>query len=122
MNETQETVSTWSSNAFPLYHGKKNKAIACLEEAVELAMASGCTPADVRRVIEVPIHKEIMRGVDGDPQEECADLLSCVYAYAGDSNFSVHESLDMKMALNRSRPDSYYHAKVAYKQDLGLGL
>lgn len=128
MKETQKSVHGWCIDTFPRHVGLPGRAIATLEEAVELAIAAGIDEETILAAVKVPIQKEKVRvanGERGKPREdaeEVADVLLCVYAYAEEAGYDAHEELDLKMAQNRSRGKEYYAKKTAAKEELGFIL
>jgi NTP pyrophosphatase (non-canonical NTP hydrolase) len=128
MKETQKSVHGWCKAMFPGYVGVKGRAVALIEEAVELSIAAGVPYDTIRAAVEVPILKETVRmgsGQSWNPnadREEVADVLVCVYAYAEEAGYDAHQELDEKMELNRSRSMEYYAKKTAEKMDKGFIL
>jgi hypothetical protein len=127
MTETQKSVYQWCKATFPKFAGLKGRAIALVEEAVELALAAGVNPEAIRAAANVPILKEeethwTALAVPNRDAEEVADALLCVYAYAEEAGYDAHRELDEKMALNRGRPQEYYDGKTAHKEELGYVL
>lgn len=120
--ETQDSTAQWVEERFTGYRGQKNRSLAVVEEAAELALASQASPEEIRATIEVPIRKNAERGDSGDPREEAADVQICLWAYGADAGFLVEEATDKKMELNRSRPASYYAMKTAEKEKMGMPL
>lgn len=121
MREDQHTVYEWTKTAFPGLDNQTARTVAVLEEAIELAVAAGLKPERILNVVNVTlakVHKQ--KNFPGNDQEETADLLSCIYAYAGQRKFDAHEELDNKMVINRGRPLSYYREKTASKVAAGL--
>jgi hypothetical protein len=126
MIETQKSVHEWCKATFPRHVGLQGRAIALIEEAVELALACG-TPRDaIEASVRVPILKEDIRLKIGERNwhqredaEEVADVLLCLYAYAEEAGYSAHQELDDKMEINRSRTAEYYAKKTAQKEELG---
>lgn len=114
--ETQETVSAWALETFGP-RDLKYRARMVLEEAVELAMASGCGFEDVIRTV----HGTMMKSEPTtDNVSEAADVYSCLLAYAEQGGFSAQEALNTKMAYNRTRSKEYYEGKQKYKQELRI--
>lgn len=126
MKETQESVYQWTKDTFPRHVGVHGRAVALVEEAVELALAAGLTAEDIYDTVRIPIQKAVSDIIERKPQEsdrgEIADVLICVYAYAAEAGFDSQEALDDKMAVNRSRSKEYYDAKTQKKHDMGLPL
>ena len=128
-HETQKPVYDWCTSMFPKHVGTKGRAVALVEEAVELALAAGVNADVIQAAVKVPMLKELIRLSNGERSshqredaEEIADVLVCVYAYAEEAGYDAHDELDKKMAINRSRPKEYYAAKTAQKEDLGFIL
>lgn len=127
--ETQKSVHEWCKATFSHYVGVKGRAVALLEEAVELALGCGMDEATIEAVVKVPILKEKILMANGernwsseDDEGEVADVLLCLYAYAEEANHDAHVALDRKMAVNRSRGAEYYAKKTAQKEELGFIL
>ncbi len=120
MHETQESVGSWMGPIFSDLLGPKSRSIAVVEEACELALASGVTAEEILAAVKVPIQKNAERGNNGDPEEELADVYISMYAYAADSRMSAQSALDRKMSINRLRPTEYYLRKNKEKFRLGM--
>jgi NTP pyrophosphatase (non-canonical NTP hydrolase) len=127
--ETQKSVHEWCKATFTRHIGVKGRAVALVEEAVELALACGVDSKAIKSVVEVPIIKESIRLFNGERKwhdredaEEVADVLLCLYAYAEEAGYDAHKELDEKMALNRTRSKEYYANKTAEKEDWGYIL
>lgn len=119
--ETQKTVGEWGVKTFPGQNNLYGRIAAILEEAVELAVASGMSEEDLFNITGQAAAKS-MRQETHDLQEEAADVLSCIYALAHLEGFDVHLALDHKMELCRARPQSYYDAKTQAKVDAGMRI
>lgn len=114
--ETQQSITKWAQKTF----GKQDKtyrAKMVLEEAVELAVASSI---DAYNIIDVVTGVLRRKQLSGFIREESADVLSCLYALAGELNFDLHKELNKKMKKNLKRPQSYYDAKQAAKKADGI--
>lgn len=128
LDETQQTVNAWVHECFPEWAGPRGRALAVVEEAIELALATGLTKDEIQSAVEVPIQKEMLRR-EADPnykpeavEGEIADTLLNVLAYAEEVGVNAHAALNAKMCINRSRPKEHYLAKTKQKKDLGLKL
>lgn len=120
-SESQQTTFEWSHATFGhLFKTIRQRAVALLEENVETALAAGLSPSDIREVVEVPISKMKTSGDLGDLALELADIQICLWAMAEMDGIDVAEQVNRKMAINRSRPKSYYDAKLAEKATLGM--
>lgn len=129
MVETQKSIHEWCKATFPRHVGKQGRAVALLEEAVELALACGVESDAIFAAVRVPILKEAIRVSTGEREhhpdndlEEVADVLLCLYAYAEERGCDAHAELDNKMAVNRTRTAEYYAQKTARKEELGFIL
>jgi NTP pyrophosphatase (non-canonical NTP hydrolase) len=129
MVETQKSIHEWCKATFPKHIGEQGRAVALLEEAVELALAAGVKEDAIMAAVKVPILKETIRVSTGererkydDDLEEMADVLLCLYAYAEERGGDAHAELDRKMVINRGRSTEYYAKKTAHKQELGFIL
>jgi NTP pyrophosphatase (non-canonical NTP hydrolase) len=125
--ETQQTVNAWVHDCFPEWSGPRARALAIIEEAVELALATGLSTEEIKSAVDLPIIKETMRRLDPDyvpegPDGEVADTLLNVLAYAEEIKVDAHKALNEKMKINRSRPKEHYLKKTAEKKALGLKL
>jgi hypothetical protein len=122
--ETPETVGTWVRRVFPEWAGPLGRALALVEEAVELGLAAGLSPAEIQSAVDLSIGQDRRRRDAGIPPDgdktEVADVLLNLYAYAHERDIDPQAALDEKMAYNRSKPDSAYHAKTKLKKSLGL--
>lgn len=118
--ETPQTVHEWVDKTFPDYATKGRRALAMIEETVELGLAAGLTSEDIMKAVLVPILKQKERNEAGDDAEELGDVLLSVYAYGGVAKIDAHAELDKKMAINRKRPDEYYRMKNKQKKELGM--
>lgn len=120
-SEKQKSVSEWSHSIFGhLFTDIRQRAIASLEENVEVSLAAGLTPEEIRAVVEVPIRKMEASGDRGDLALELADEQICLWAFAEMAGVDVLEQVNRKMAVNRSRPKSYYDEKLKQKALLGM--
>lgn len=116
MNENQKSVSDWALETFGP-RDAQYRALMVLEEALELCAACDI-PRDVRDdYINHVLTKIARQSEPGGPEEEAADVLSCLYAFASTADFDIHGALDRKMAFNRTRPKTYYDMK---SQEKGL--
>jgi NTP pyrophosphatase (non-canonical NTP hydrolase) len=124
--ETPETVGTWVERVFPEWSGPKGRALAVVEEAVELALAAGLPSAQIQTAVNLSVSQHIRRfdvGVTPESDEgEVADCLLNIYAYAYQRGIDPQTALDKKMAKNRAKSDEEYRAKTALKRKLGLVL
>jgi NTP pyrophosphatase (non-canonical NTP hydrolase) len=127
--ETQKSVHEWCKATFPRHVGLPGRAIALIEEAVELALACGVEPVTIEAAVKVPMIKESIQQQIGEYKwhdrydaEEVADVLLCVYAYAEEAGYDAHKELDLKMETNRTRSVEYYAKKTAHKEELGFIL
>jgi hypothetical protein len=124
-HENQKSIHEWCKDTFPRHVGTKGRAIALIEEAVELGIAAGLSLKEIQSAVDVPIFK-LAEQTQAGPLEsdagEVADVLLCLYAYAEEAGYDAHKELDAKMRTNRSRPKEYYAAKTAHKEDLGFIL
>jgi len=89
------------------------KSLRALEEMVELCLASGATPNQIRELVEKCLHKrssgpgvawrdESYRDWIGVPAE-AADVLIVLFGVAGMRRFDLDAEVDKKMAINRAR-------------------
>jgi NTP pyrophosphatase (non-canonical NTP hydrolase) len=105
--------------------GTKGRAVALVEEVIELAIAAGLSLKEIDAAVATPI-KKVAEMTQADVMEsdagEVADVLLCLYAYAEEAGYDAHKELDAKMRINRSRTKEYYAAKTAHKENLGFLL
>jgi NTP pyrophosphatase (non-canonical NTP hydrolase) len=124
-HETQQSIHQWCKETFPRHVGVKGRAVALIEEAIELGLAGGLTIEEILAAVNTPIYK-LAEATADTPMEsdagEVADVLLCLYAYAQEAGHDAHAELDKKMAVNRSRSKEYYAKKTAHKEDLGFLL
>jgi hypothetical protein len=118
--ETQQSVFEWCRDTFPRHAGIKGRAIALIEEAVELGVAAGLSDEEIRAAVEVPLKKAKMRSEDESDRGEVGDVLICVLAYAGERGFDAYDEMVKKMIVNRSRTKEYYATKTSEKESLGM--
>jgi len=124
--ETPETVGTWVRQVFPEWSGPKGRALAVVEEAVELGLAAGLSPSQIQTAVNLSVSQHIRRFDAGAAPEsdegEVADCMLNVYAYAYERGIDPQAALDKKMAKNRAKSNEQYKAKTALKKQLGLAL
>lgn len=125
--ETPETVGLWVRRVFPEWSGAKGRALAVVEEAVELGLAAGLTKQQIQSAVDLSLGQHERRSaqigyVPESDEGEVADCMLNVYAYAYERNIDPQAALDKKMVKNRAKPDEQYHAKTALKKNLGLAL
>jgi NTP pyrophosphatase (non-canonical NTP hydrolase) len=124
--ETPESVGTWVRRVFPEWSGPKGRALAVVEEAVELGLAAGLSVAQIQTAVNLSVGQHIRRFDAGATPEsdegEVADCMLNVYAYAYERGIDPQAALDKKMAKNRAKSDEQYKAKTALKKQLGLAL
>lgn len=125
--ENQVTVNSWVHEAFPEWAGPRARALAIVEEAVELAIATGLNTEEIISAVRLPIIKDEMRRQDSNyvpegPEGEVGDVYINVLAYAEEIKVDAKKAMNDKMKVNRSRPNEFYLAKTAAKKALGLKL
>src|SRR5271157_2986835 len=125
--ETPETVGTWVQRVFPEWSGPKGRALAVVEEAVELGLAAGLTKDQIQSAINLSFNQHDSRSttagyVPESDEGEVADCLLNLYAYCFQRGIDPQAALDKKMAGNRAKPDEQYKAKTELKKRLGLAL
>jgi hypothetical protein len=110
-SETQETVYNWINTTFPgTDPDSPRKSLRLIEECVELCIASGAAPQEVKLAIVRALNSAAeWQPDDGrDPQPdkipaEAADVLIVLYGLAGMRGFDLHAEVDAKMSINRGR-------------------
>ena len=126
--ECQESIHNWVHDVFPEWSGVRARALAIVEEAIELAFATGLSYHEMRSAIDMVAQKEVQRALDDpnykpeDPKGEIADVYINVLAYAEEAGFDARKAMNEKMKKNRSRPKEHYLAKTEAKKKLGLQL
>jgi NTP pyrophosphatase (non-canonical NTP hydrolase) len=124
--ETPQSVYEWIKATFPEWKGTPGRALAVVEETVELALAAGLQPEQLQTAVDLAVQKFRARESAGEPPEsdegEVADTLLCLYAYAYERGIDPFEALEKKMKKNRSKPLSHFQAKTREKKKLGLAL
>jgi len=125
--ETPETVGRWVQEAFPEWAGAKGRALAIVEEAIELAIAAGLTKEQIQSAVNLSTGQHERRIQDPNyvaesDEGEVADTMLNVYAYAYVRGIDLQAALDKKMAKNRAKPIEQYRAKTKLKKNLGLAL
>jgi hypothetical protein len=112
VSETQATVYGWIQETFPGTDPESpRKSIRALEEMVELCLASGASPVEIRYAIErainsawsISINRFEHRPTPDKIADEAADVLIVLYGVAGMRGFDLHAEVDRKMAVNRAR-------------------
>lgn len=124
--ENQETIKAWVEESFPEWCGPKHRALAIVEEAVELATIAGLSRDEVQSAVNLSFTKFEARAAAGEEPEsdegELGDIYINVLAYAAERGLDARAALNKKMKKNRSRPTSHYLAKTEEKKKLGLKL
>lgn len=118
MKETQDTVWSWINSTFPGNDPESPRmALRALEEMIELCLASGVSMMDIYQSMQrvyFSEHKMIVskrkymlkshRSFAPDKvPSEAADVLIVLYGLAGSRGFDLHNQVESKMAINRSR-------------------
>lgn len=117
--ETQQTVYDWLTATFPGADPESPRtAIRVLEEVVELCLACGAKYRDIQFAVASALGKNLAAtGIPGglmdvpaggthEPAKvpsEAADVLVVLYGLAGLRGFDLHDGVDKKMKINRSR-------------------
>lgn len=126
MQENQKSVFAWIHATFPEWAGVKGRALAVVEEAVELALAAGLSPEDLQSAVDLSVGQHNRRVEAGLPLEaiqgEVADVLLNVYALSEGAGFDANEVMTEKMEKNRAKPIEAYRAKTKLKRELGLKI
>ena len=125
--ETPETVGKWVERVFPEWSGTKGRALAVIEEATELGLASGLTKEQIQSAVNLSFRQHDDRitqtgYVPESDEGEVADCMLNIFAYCHKRGIDPQAALDKKMAANRSKPDEQYKAKTQLKKNLGLAL
>lgn len=143
MKEDQKSTVAWVNQAFPSDLDFKTESEVrmnrVLEEIFEMACDFGYSLDRVQEIAKIIYYREMgkyPRRVNNKVYaefgivvlsenmkacyEESADVLLTLYAFAEHHGYDLHERADKKMALNRSRPMSYYHEKQRIKKESGL--
>lgn len=118
MSETQATIYQWMNETFPGVDPESpRKSIRCLEECIEMCLASGAKYTDIQRAVASVLEKNgaVMSLFGGlidvaggkfEPDKipaETADVLIVLYGVAGMRGFDLHAEVDRKMSINRAR-------------------
>lgn len=127
MLETPETVGEWIRATFPEWSGPQGRALAIVEEAVELALASGLSHEQIQSAVNLSFHQDTTRKQQSDyvpesDEGEVADIMLNLYAYANEQGYNIQASLDKKMEKNRKKSFYDYQQKTQLKKRLGLQL
>lgn len=124
--ETQKSVHAWIAVTFPEWSGSQGRALAIIEEAVELGLAANLSPEQIQSAVDLSVGQAKRRAEAGTPVEadegEVADIQLNLWAYAEERGFSAQDAVDKKMAKNRLKPLEQYRAKTKLKRELGLQL
>lgn len=118
-------MSAWITATFPEWKGP-GRALAVVEEAVELALAAGLNKEQIQSAVDLSTGQHDCRVAAGIAPEalqgEVADLLLNVYALAEDNCFDANEAMTQKMKHNRAKPIEAYREKTKLKRGLGLKI
>jgi hypothetical protein len=125
--ETPATVGTWVRRVFPEWSGARGRALAVVEEAVELGIAAGLTKEQIQSAVNLSFGQHDRRSAEPNyfPESDAGEVADCmlnIYAYSYERGIDPQAVLDAKMAKNRAKPDEQYKAKTALKKSLGLAL
>lgn len=102
--ENQATIGAWIDATFPGgVAGSPRKALRALEEVIELCFASGADRAAIWATVEKAFADAAGKSRKGDVPTEAADVLIVLYGLAHLEGFDLHEAVDRKQAINRSR-------------------
>ena len=106
--ESQKSVGSWIEETFPGGDPKSpRKAIRALEEMLELCLVCGANTKMVYdAVYKVMQDNKIKYKSERDPDKipiEAADVLIVLYGLAHLTGFDIHDEVNKKMAINRSR-------------------
>lgn len=112
MEETQQTVGEWIDQTFLGNDPEAPRmALRALEEMAELCIASGANVDDMMKAVMTVYNKAHncpKSGLISKPEfdkipYEAADVLILLYKVAHMRRFDLHEAVDKKMEINRSR-------------------
>jgi NTP pyrophosphatase (non-canonical NTP hydrolase) len=119
--ETQETVTEWTTQAFPDQLTPEQAYVSLLEETIELGVALGVLDDRILTVVNISLGKSKadFRKPEAVPGE-IADVSLSIKFVASMVGVSEQECLDEKMRLNRKRPLQYYHDRIEMKKKLGI--
>jgi hypothetical protein len=124
--ETQKSVHAWVSETFPEWSGPQGRALAIIEEAVELGLTAGLSKEKIQSAVNLSVGQAERRAAAGTPVEadegEVADIQLNLWTYAEERGFSAQDAVDKKMAKNRLKPLEQYKAKTKLKRELGLQI
>jgi hypothetical protein len=111
--ETQDTVGKWIQDTFPGTDPESpRKSLRALEEMVELCLASGASQEQVYNTVcdcmlqdlrESGRHTRKGKQAPEKIPVEAADVLIVLYGVAHMRGFDLHDAVDSKMMINRSR-------------------
>lgn len=120
--ETQKSVAKWCRETFPQYcFTKQSQAISIVEEAVELAVASGCDKASIDKAVTVTLDKALST-IYHNRYEELADVAINALSYAEMEQKDLMFLVELKMLKNRAKPKTHYQKKHDAKLKDGLRL
>lgn len=116
MKETQESVGKWADETFSGNDpASPRRLLRALEEMVELCLAGGATAEDIEYTVGIAsLSARRDKGVlvqnyitscplPNKIPKEAADVVIVLYTVAHSLGFDIHEHIDEKMAVNRSR-------------------
>jgi phosphoribosyl-ATP pyrophosphohydrolase len=123
--ETEASILDWLDATFPRSPNVAKELDTCvaavLEEAVEVAVASGMILPRVLRIVETCYRKSIADfGNTAEVPGEAADVHLTLVNLCDRFGVSLDGAVQARMKRNRSRSQSYYDAKRAKKVSAGL--
>jgi len=110
-NSFQARVHEWVVSCFPAsaHRDHRERTHRFLEEALELAQASGCTRDDAIALVEY-----VFSRVEGDVTQETGGVLVTLAALSNAQGIDMDEAGEVELARNWSRIDQI-RAKQASK-------
>ena len=116
----QGAIGEWVADHYPFFSGPHNRSIGCLEECLELCLASGVSAADMAKVFRFVVERQAERKDAGDPREELADLIIMAKAYAEDSQIEAEIEVAEKMMFIMERSPEECLERVKRKIERGM--
>lgn len=119
MGFMRRRIRKWVTDVFgrESFEDLGERAVRCLEEALELAQASGVSKAVARALV----HRVYERR-SGTVRDEAGDVLFCLLALAESHDLDVEGDLNRKLDDLRYVDPEYFRGKQREKAEAGVSL
>ncbi|WFU10353.1 hypothetical protein QA646_05705 [Rhizobium sp. CB3090] len=116
-NSFQARVHEWIVSCFPplAHHDSHERAHRFLEEALELAQASGCSRADAQALVDYVFSRD-----QGEVVQEIGGVLVTLAALCNAQNVDMDHAAETELARNWSRIDKIRAKQAAKPQGSAL--